>query len=408
MGVTVASRAVRVVVVRAWEPWRTADGAAFVLDHHLTALAPRHDVTLLCAGAPATEVPLPPEAVDRWPVKEARWFGRSSGPAVDHVRRRIAATGERAPAHVRFVERPALMQALDRELAAGVDVVHLHGWGTARLVEQIGTTPAVHMAIDPWTANAGNRRLGPVRRLLDGPERRWIARHEATYYPRLSSVAVVTARDADLVRAAVPEARLAVVPNGVEPGREPAPIGAGQVIGFHGVYDSQANVDAAHSLVTQIWPPVRAELPDVHVHLVGRRPPQAVRELVSRGVELRADVTDLRSELERMTVHVDWMTSGAGIKNKVLEAMAAGRPVVASQLGAEGIGSGPGLTVTPDVVGAAKAIVGLLNDTRTAQTEGDAGRARVIADFSWDRSAAGIEALWQQALDETQPAGSRR
>jgi glycosyltransferase involved in cell wall biosynthesis len=388
----------RVVVVSAWEPWRTADGAAFVLDHHLARLAPRHDITLLAAGAPAAEAPLPPEAVGRWPVTEARWFGTSAGPAVDHLRRRLAAVNEREPAHVRFVERPGLLAALDQLLADGVDVVHLHGWGTAKLVQRLGTTPAVHMAIDPWTVNVDNRRRQPIRRLLDRSERRWIARHEATHYPRLSSVAVVTDRDAELIREIAPEATVAVVPNGVELGSSPAPIArAASVLGFHGVFDSQANVDAARNLVTEIWPLVRMQVPDARVHLVGRRPPAVVRELETDGVELRADVADLRSELEQMTVHVDWMTSGAGIKNKVLEAMAAARPVVASALGAEGIGAGPGLTVAADVDAAARAISAWLLDAAAARTAGAAGRARVAADFSWDRSAGRVDALWQQA-----------
>jgi glycosyltransferase involved in cell wall biosynthesis len=115
-------------------------------------------------------------------------------------------------------------------------------------------------------------------------------------------------------------------------------------------------------------------------------------------------VAELRTELEQMTVHVDWMTSGAGIKNKVLEAMAAARPVVASGLGAEGINAGPGLVVATDVVGAAREIAALLLDPDQARAAGAAGRARAIEDFSWDRSAAGIEALWQRAVDE---AGGR-
>jgi glycosyltransferase involved in cell wall biosynthesis len=398
MPVTVASAAVRVVVVSAWEPWRTTDGAAFVLDHHLAELAPRHEITLLAAGAPAAESPLPPEAVDRWPLVAARWFGSGGGPAVDHLRRRVASTRDREPAHVRYVERRRLLEALDEALASGVDVVHLHGWGTARLVDRTGATPAVHMAIDPWAGNVTNRRRHPLRRLIDRPERRWIERHEAKHYPELATVAVVTARDAEVVRAIAPEAEVEVVPNGVEPGAQPTPVASGPpVLGFHGVFDSQANVDAARVLVTEILPRVREQVPDTGVRLVGRRPPPEVRGLAGDHVELLVDAPDLRAVLEPVTVHVDWMTSGAGIKNKVLEAMAAARPVVSSPLGAEGIGAGPGLVVATDVDAAAAEIAALLTDRAAARAAGKAGRERVLRDFSWERSAAGIEQLWERA-----------
>jgi glycosyltransferase involved in cell wall biosynthesis len=170
------------------------------------------------------------------------------------------------------------------------------------------------------------------------------------------------------------------------------------VLGFHGVFDSQANVDAARHLVGDIWPLVRQRVPDARVLLVGRRPSRSVRRLLTAGVELRPDVEDLRSELDRMSVHVDWMTSGAGIKNKVLEAMAAARPVVASAAGAAGIGPGPGLLVSPDVAQAANAAVDLLTNPVRMRDLGAAGRERVIRDFSWEASAAALEAVWERAV----------
>jgi glycosyltransferase involved in cell wall biosynthesis len=109
-----------------------------------------------------------------------------------------------------------------------------------------------------------------------------------------------------------------------------------------------------------------------------------------------ADAPDLRIALDEMSIHVDWMTSGAGIKNKVLEAMAAGRPVVSSALGAEGIGDGPGLLVAADLDDAAATVSDLLRDPPAATETGRAGRQRVIEDFSWATNADRIEALWAE------------
>jgi glycosyltransferase involved in cell wall biosynthesis len=208
----------------------------------------------------------------------------------------------------------------------------------------------------------------------------------------------VTPEDADVVRQLVPGANVVVVPNGVEAGPAPVPVTASPpVLGFHGVFDSRANVDAATHLVRDIWPRVRAEVPAATVMLVGRRPNRDVRRLVGPGVELRADVPDIRPCLSQMSVHVAWMTSGAGIKNKVLEAMAAGRPVVASEEGARGIGPGGGLLVAADTQVAASRIVRLLKGPAALNEASASARARVVDQFSWSANARRIEQLWEQA-----------
>jgi glycosyltransferase involved in cell wall biosynthesis len=386
---------VRVVVVSAWEPWRTSDGAAFVLDQQLRLLSARHEITLLSAGAPSATSATNLTSVASLPGVAIQWFGGGTAPLTDYMARRAWSLRHREPAHVAYVERPGLVTALN-SAAESADVVHLHGWGTAGLWRVVGDTPTVHMAIDPWTVNADNRRLSLGRRLAEAEQRVLIARHERRHYPKLGAVVVVTEPDARSVRALAPGARVDVVPNGVEAGPEPPALPAAPVLGFHGVFDSQANVDAARHLVRDLLPRVRRSVPSAEVLLVGRRPPEAVKSLVGEGVSLRGDVSDVRAELAKMAVHVDWMTSGAGIKNKVLEAMAAARPVVASPLAAAGIGEGPGLLVVDDVDEATEAIVGLLTNPSSAADTGRAGRARVIEDFNWETNAERIEALWAE------------
>jgi glycosyltransferase involved in cell wall biosynthesis len=392
---------VRVVVVSAWEPWRTSDGAAFVLDHQLQRLAARHDITVLAAGAPIPEVDPVRDVVGRYGSSRVSWFGTELASGADYLRRLAWSARHGEPAHVAYVERPSLLDAYDDALASGADVVHLHGWGTAGLAARAAPVPAVHVAIDPWAANYGNRRRTPLRRVLDAGQQRRVAHHERHTYPDASAVVVVTEADAEIVQALAPDATVEVIPNGVDAGPEPAPPSERHsVLGFHGVFDSQANVDAAVSLVTEIWPRVRQSVPTATVVLVGRRPPREVRRLVGQGVELRADVPDIRVALADMSVHVDWMTSGAGIKNKVLEAMAAGRPAVASAGGAQGIGAGPGLLVAADVEGAAAEVVRLLDDRALLAVAGADARARVVADFSWDANAAAVEQLWEKAASQ--------
>jgi glycosyltransferase involved in cell wall biosynthesis len=254
--------------------------------------------------------------------------------------------------------------------------------------------PVVHGAVDAWHRNAMNRRLPRWRQPLAASELGRIRLHEARHYPHDAAVVVVAPDDATELRSLAPTARVEVVANGVEAGDTPAPLPAGAVLGFHGSFEAQHNVDAARHLVEDVWPRVRAEVPDARVLLVGRSPGPAVRSLVRPGVELRADVPDARAELADVTVYVAPLVSGWGIKNKVLEAMAAGRPVVTTARGAAGIGAGAGLVEAPDMPGIARQVTDLLTDRAELARQGAAARDRVVANFTWERSAGAIESIW--------------
>lgn len=386
----------RVLVVCPWEPWRTGDGVVLPMWHHLQQLHARHDLTVLAGsgtGAEEEVVVGPGRGLPDGLV--VRSWGTDRSPALDLLSRRAAATLRREPAHALFVERPGLLAAFDA-LAPDVDVVHLVGWGTAQLAARTGT-PAVHVAVDPWAASWHNRRLPGWRRVLDVGQRRLAARHEQRHYPRAASVVVVAEADARLLERTVPGAKYDVVGNGVEPGPAPVPPPAQPVLSVHGSWETQANVDAAVALVEQVWPRVRARVPEATVRLFGRSVDARVSGLVQPGVELLGEVPSVRAELDRTTVHVSWMTSGLGMKNKVLEAMAAGRPVVANARGASGIGAGDGVVVAGDLDGAADAVVALLTDAVRWEQQSAAARQRVVEGFSWAASARAVEQLWERA-----------
>jgi glycosyltransferase involved in cell wall biosynthesis len=91
------------------------------------------------------------------------------------------------------------------------------------------------------------------------------------------------------------------------------------------------------------------------------------------------------------------MVSGTGLKNKVLEAMAAGIPVVATPLALEGIGAGHGVDAAPDADAIARRVVELLGAPPDHRRDlGRQARRRVLADFTWERSARAIESLWRE------------
>jgi glycosyltransferase involved in cell wall biosynthesis len=108
--------------------------------------------------------------------------------------------------------------------------------------------------------------------------------------------------------------------------------------------------------------------------------------------------------LEQAAVYAAPMMSGTGLKNKVLEAMAAGLPVVASPLALAGIGAGDGITEASDPAEMADALAALLSDADRRRSAGAAGRHRVERDFTWEANAAAVARLWEELKASAPPA----
>jgi glycosyltransferase involved in cell wall biosynthesis len=293
-----------------------------------------------------------------------------------------------------------------RQAATGLrpDVVHLHGWGTAQLARLVPGVPTVHVAVDSWALGLRNRIVSPVHRVLDAGQASRVAAHEARHYPALGAVVVVAERDAAHIRAGAPGAQVHVVPNGVDAGSEPAPEAWKErplpVIAFHGVFSTRANVDAATTLLRDVLPRIRAGRPDVRLLLIGKAFAPDLRGLAEdAGAEVREDVASVRPELERAAVYVAPLVSGSGIKNKVLEAMAAGLPVVTTRLGLDGIGAGDGVVEADHPEELADAALRLIREPGLAARTGRAGRERVRAGFGWDRNAGAIANIWDKMRD---------
>lgn len=215
--------------------------------------------------------------------------------------------------------------------------------------------------------------------------------------------------------------KMHVVPNGVDLAYF-APNGAGRdesTIVFSGKMSYHANITAAVHLVKEIMPRVWARRPDVQLWIVGKDPSPAVRGLDSRHaaerrVQVTGTVADLRPYLQRAMVAVAPILYGAGIQNKVLEAMACGAPVVASpqaasalfmpgaaRTGDDEVGEGvrSGLIVADDAASFAAAIVRLLENPQQRHALGRSGRAYVERHFSWNRAAASLEEIYRKAVE---------
>ena len=139
-------------------------------------------------------------------------------------------------------------------------------------------------------------------------------------------------------------------------------------------------------LAKDVWPAVRARVASARLLLVGRDPSGRVRALGGNSIEVTGSVPDVRPYLARTRVATAPLRAGGGSRLKVIEALGAGRPVVATGIGAEGLLDleGRGLIVADSAPVFADAVVELLGDRERAERLGRAGHAAVSATHSWD------------------------
>jgi len=175
-------------------------------------------------------------------------------------------------------------------------------------------------------------------------------------------------------------------PEAVPPADAPHPL-----VVFTGQMDYPPNVEAVTAFAHDVLP----RLPHATFAIVGRNPVSAVRALASDRVILTGEVPDTRPWLAAADVVVAPLKLARGVQNKVLEAMAMARPVIASSAAAEGIDAGraDGLIVADDAEAQAIAIRALLDDPGHATALGHAARARVLARYSWDACLAPLAEL---------------
>jgi GT2 family glycosyltransferase/glycosyltransferase involved in cell wall biosynthesis len=197
---------------------------------------------------------------------------------------------------------------------------------------------------------------------------------------------VVSPVEQALLAREVPEARVEVLSNVHEvPGRRRDREGR-RDLWFVGGFQHPPNVDAVTWFVAEVWPRIRAELPEARFHVVGSRMPESLNALAGNGVEIHGYVEDLTPFLDLCLVSVAPLRYGAGVKGKVNQAMAHGQPVVATSIAVEGMHlvDGVEVLVADDPAAFAAAVVRLHRDPALWDRLSTAGLANVERHFSFE------------------------
>jgi glycosyltransferase involved in cell wall biosynthesis len=215
-------------------------------------------------------------------------------------------------------------------------------------------------------------------------------------------VTCVSAEDAAALRQLVPDLRPVVVPNGIDfdsyqAAGAPPELQTALILAFTGKMDYRPNIDAAAWFIEAIWPRIRAARPEAQFFVVGQKPPEKLRKLHGQnGVVVTGMVEDPRPYIAAAAVYVAPLRMGGGTRFKLLEAMALGRPIVSTTLGAEGfaVQSGRELLLADTPAQFAAAVLRLLETPAAAQALAQAGRAFAKAGYDWSAIIPRLEAAY--------------
>lgn len=264
--------------------------------------------------------------------------------------------------------------------------------------QTLRTVVDVHSSVYAWTRNhlEAGASAAPWRDRLYLPLLRG---YEKRYCAKFSNIVVTTTDDQQELRQLHPQAAFAVIPNGVDlelfPYRTKDP--GGHHLVFVGAMDASHNIDAARFFALEVMPALRQSYPDTTFSIVGARPtPEVLALAACPGVIVTGRVESMVDQLHQAAVCVVPLRTGFGIKNKTLEAMAAGVPVVGSDRGLEGLAV-DGINLPLRALRANRveeyisAISRLFEEPDLRQQLSHQGRSLVEADYTWEEAGKRYE-----------------
>jgi len=304
--------------------------------------------------------------------------------------------------------RPMRSYLRERMATTRYDLVHLDTVDLWQYREPFVGRPIVlnhHNVESQVAARRADAERNPVVRHLLTRDARKIALLEGRAVAAASSNLVVSALDADRLRAGIPEARIRIVENGVDPEFFRADLAATPVpksLVFVGGMNWHPNRDAVVWLVEEIWPALVRDDPGRTLTLVGRFPPRAAH--LAAGADDRLHIAgfvpDVRPHLDLAAIYLCPMRIGGGTRLKVLDALAMGRPLVATRIAVEGLDLEEERHYLPaeTPVEFVRQVRRLEESPVLAARLAAAGRVLIEQKYAWDRIGERLASAYREAV----------
>jgi len=392
----------RVLMVDEGLPYPPDSGKRLRTYNLVKRLCASHEVTLLCRGehqglpgCPEVEVACVPEEVtaQRGPRFYAELLGNLVSPLPYVVTR-----------HASRAFRETLDALLKKK---SFDLVHCEWTPYAQNLRHLhGRVPMLLMAHNVesmiWTRYFLTA-VNPLKKIYIYLQWKKLERFEGEVSPLFDQVCCVSGNDSIVMRELFGCPRTRVVPNGVDPAYF-APMDLPvrpSSMAFTGSMDWRPNQDGISWFTEKILPRIRREVKDASLDVVGRNPPPAMAaHWASPGnVNVTGSVPDVRPYVAQAALYVVPLRVGGGSRLKILEALAMGRPVLSTTIGAEGLDleDGEHLCLRDGPESFADQAVRMLREPSRYAEMAERGRRAVLARHGWDAIASRLEDAWAEA-----------
>lgn len=398
----------RILWVKVGGLWPLNTGGRLRSFHLLRELSATHEVTVLTTHGPDED----PDALSRQlnRCREVRSLPHRS--AKKNSGRFFLALARswltRLPVDLFKNRIPALRDAVAQSLASGdFDLVVADFLVAIPNVPLDGKTPVLHFSHNVeymiWQRLGSTEQRLPHKALL-ALEWRKMRRYELEACRRADYTVAVSEQDRDQLGEGLAQPRIGAIATGVD--LDYFQVGdrdqeAGREIVFSGSMDWFPNEDAILHFIDAILPLLREEIPDVTVTVVGRNPSDRLRAAADQAsIRVTGTVPDVRPYVQRAAVYIVPLRIGGGTRLKIYEALAMGKAVVSTHIGAEGLPleEGKHILRADEPADFAREVLGLLEDPERREALGTAGRTLMEERFSWAQVAREFEQYCRKAV----------
>jgi len=247
-----------------------------------------------------------------------------------------------------------------------------------------------------WRTTAAERPS--IRKLYNWANYLKLRREERAAWQRFDGITLTSERDEQLLRRDAPNTPTAVTPNAVDTDffqPSGAPVEAGTIL-FFGAINYYPNTEGLLYFLDEVFPHVKQQHPGARLMIVGQQPPPAIMSRAAEDVIVTGLVDDVRPYMERASVVIAPLRIGGGTRLKIVEAMAMGKPIVATRIGAEGldVNDGEHILLADTAEEFAGQVVRVLDDSALARRLGQAARQRAESLYTWRAAVDRLEGFY--------------
>ena len=313
----------------------------------------------------------------------------------------------RQPITVARYDLPAYRQKFKESLATGAfDLVHYEMFHTAQFYPEArlpGVLSQQNVDSAIWRRLC-DETVNPFYKFAYWTQQLAFQRYERVLSPKFDAVTCTSDIDAAVFQRHCARDAIEIIPNGVDVTHYQPDFSA--EVSAHLIYigsmDWYPNEDAVSFFADEVLPRIQENVPDVRFSIVGGNPSARVQKLAERkGVVVTGRVPEIKPYFAEATVFVVPLRIGSGTRLKILEALAMGKAIVSTSVGAEGLDlkDGEEIFIADEPEAFADAVTRLLTDTSLRRRIGENGRARVERDYNWQSIGEKLHQLYTKILD---------